>query len=330
MPAAPQVPYNEIEVAMNPISRRQFTSLAAAAFAAEMTKSLWSQKVPVDPTGRKFYIALLADTHITDSFYVKGSENGVEDNESILYTTERMTIARDMVNALTPAVDKVFVLGDYFHNYPSTDYEFYFRNITRLDNAHAITCGFKAPVHLVFGNHDYAVKTVDRAMSHRLFKAKFNADPYSVVDHKGVRFIMANNFLGSTQDRTASDFNPGKGSMGETQLQWLEAQLAERKPTYIYLHFPLLAMQPIEVKDFGLYPLLQKYKDTVQLVVTGHVHKWIDCHTQYGPEHIIMASTRYDQNAVMLLEIDSVTGAYRWVNQDLVEWNTHFAKPYKS
>jgi len=32
----------------------------------------------------------------------------------------------------------------------------------------------------------------------------------------------------------------------------------------------------------------------------------------------------------MLLEIDSVTGAYRWVNQDLVEWNTHFAKPYKS
>jgi UDP-2,3-diacylglucosamine pyrophosphatase LpxH len=313
---------------MTTFSRRQFNSVAAAAFAANLTRSLWAREVPVDPTGRKFYIALVADTHIIDSFYVKGSENGAEDNESILHTTERLTIARDLVNSLTPAIDKVFVLGDYFHNYPSTDYDFYFKNTTRLDNAKAITDGFKMPVHLAFGNHDYAVKTVDREMSHRLFKAKFNAEPYSVVDHKGVRFVLANNFLGSTQDRTSPDFNPGKGSLGETQLQWLEAQFAERKPTYFFIHYPLIAIQPTEVKDFGLYPLLQKYKETVQLVVTGHVHKWIDYQHTYGPQHYIMAATRYDQNALMLLEIDSHTGAYRWVNQDLVEWTTHFAKPY--
>lgn len=314
---------------MSTYSRRQFHQLAAAAFAAELTKSLWAQKVSADPTGRKFHIALVADTHIIDSFYVKGSENGVEDNESILHTTERLTIARDMINALTPTIDKVFVLGDYFHNYPSTDYDFYFKNTTRLDNAKALTDGFRMPVHLGFGNHDYAVKTVDRSMSHRLFKAKFNAEPYSAVDHKGVRFVLANNFLGSTQDRTSAEFNPGKGSFGEAHLQWIEAQLAARKPTYLFLHYPLIAVQGAEFKDFGLYALLQKYKESVQLVVTGHVHRWVDCHTTYGPEHIIMASTRYDQNAVMMLEIDAQTGAYRWVNQDLVEWNTHFAKPYQ-
>jgi predicted phosphodiesterase len=313
---------------MNTISRRQFGSIAAAAFAAQLTRSLWAREVPVDPTGRKFYIALVADTHIIDNFYVKGSENGVEDNESILHTSERLTITRDLINSLSPAVDQVFVLGDYFHNYPSTDYDFYFKNTTRLDNAHALTGGFKMPVHLVFGNHDYAVKTVPRELSHRLFKAKFSAEPYAAVDHKGVRFITANNFLGSTQDNASPDFKPSLGSLGETQLQWLEAQLESRKPTYLFLHFPLIAVRPTEVKDFGLYPLLQKYKDSVQLVVTGHLHRWIDCQRTYGPQHIVMAATRYDPNALMLLEIDSQTGAYRWLNRDLVEWQTHFAKPY--
>ena len=313
---------------MTTYSRRQFNSLAAAAFAAQLTRSLWAREVPIDPTGSKFYIALVADTHIIDSFYVKGSENGVEDNESILHTTERLILTRDLINSLTPAVDKVFVLGDYFHNYPSIDYDFYFRNTTRIDNAKAITDAFKMPVHLVFGNHDYAVRTVPREMSHRLFKAKLNAEPYSAVDHKGVRFVLANNFLGSTQDKSAPDFNPSIGSLGETHLQWVEAQLEARKPTYVFLHYPLIAIKPTEVKDFGLYSLLRKYQDSVQLVVTGHVHKWIDCAHNYGPEHIIMAATRYDPNALMLLEIDSRTGACRWLNRDLVEWQTHFAKPY--
>jgi UDP-2,3-diacylglucosamine pyrophosphatase LpxH len=313
---------------MTTYSRRQFNSLAAAALSAQLTRSVWAREVHADPTGRKFYIALVADTHIIDSFYVKGSENGVEDNESILHTTERAIIARDLINSLTPAVDKVFLLGDYFHNYPSTDYYFYFKNTTRLDNAKAITDVFKMPVHLAFGNHDYDVHKVPREMSHRLFKAKFNAVPFSTHDHKGVRFVLLNNFLGSTQDKSAPDFNPAIGSLGEAHLQWFEAQLESRKPTYVFVHYPLIAIKPAEVKDFGVYSLLRKYQDSIQLVVTGHVHKWIDYAHNYGPQHYIMAATRYDSNALMLLEIDSENGAYRWLNQDLVEWTTHFAKPY--
>ena len=314
---------------MTTYSRRQFNSIAAAVFAAELTRSLWAREVTADPTGRKFYVALIADTHIIDDFYVKGSENGVEDNESILHTSERAVIARDLINSLTPAIDKVFVLGDYFHNYPSTDYEFYFKNTTRLDNAKAITDVFKMPVHLLFGNHDYDVHKVPREMSHRLFKAKFNAEPYSVVDHKEVRFVMLNNFLGSTQDNSAADFNPSIGSLGEAHLQWFEAQLEARKPTYVFVHYPLAAIRTAEVKDYGLDSLLRKYQDTIQIVVTGHVHKWYDFAHKYGPQHYIMAATRYDPNALMLLEIDSHTGAYRWLNQDLVQWTTHFAKPYR-
>jgi hypothetical protein len=47
----------------------------------------------------------VADSHIIDDFYVKGSENGVEDNESILVTTPRLTAARDFINSLTPGIE---------------------------------------------------------------------------------------------------------------------------------------------------------------------------------------------------------------------------------
>src|ERR1700721_2663136 len=290
---------------MKLITRRQFGSLTAAAATANLTRSLWAREVAAHAGGRRFYIAFIADSHIIDNFYVKGSENGVEDNESILLTTPRFSSARDLINSLNPAIEQIFLIGDYFHNYPSTDYDFYFKNTTRLDNAKAITDAFRMPVHLGFGNHDYDVHRVPREMSHRLFKAKFNAEPYSVVDYKGYKFIHLNNFLGSTQDRAAPNFNPNLGSLGEEQLHWFEAQLQERKPTFVFIHYPLMLDVATEFGDYGLHTLLRKYKDNIQLVVSGHVHKWIDFAHTYGPQHYIMAATRYDPNAYMLMEVDT-------------------------
>lgn len=311
------------------MDRRQFTALGAASLGSLLTRKLWAEQARATASSEKFYFALVADTHIIDNFYVKGSENGVEDNESILVTTPRFTSARDLINSLNPAIEQVFLIGDYFHNYPSPDYDFYFQNTTRLDNAKAISDGFKAPVHLGFGNHDYDVRHISREMSHRLFKAKFNTEPYSVLDYKGYKFIHLNNFLGSTQDHTASNFNPGIGSLGEEQLQWFEAQLQQHKPTFVFIHYPLTLVQGTEVGDYGVQPLLQKYKDNIQLVVSGHLHKWIDHAHTYGPQHYVMAATRYDPNAYMLMEVDTRSATWRFMNESLVEWSTHYSKPYQ-
>jgi hypothetical protein len=310
------------------MDRRQFNTLTTASLGSLLTHKLWADQVHSRPIS-KFYIALVADTHIIDDFYVKGSENGVEDNESILVTTPRLINARDLINSLSPAIEQVFLIGDFFHNYPSTDYDFYFQNTTRLDNAKVIADGFKAPVHLGFGNHDYDVKRVPREMSHRLFEAKFKAKPYSVVDYKGCKFVHLNNFLGSTQDNKASDFNPSIGSLGEEQLHWFEAQLAEHKPTFVFIHYPLMQNVATEFADYGLHPLLRKYQQTIPLVVSGHVHKWIDFAHTYGPQHYIMGATRYDPNSYMLLEIDSKTGGWRFINESLIQWSTHYSKPYQ-
>ena len=167
-------------------------------------------------------------------------------------------------------------------------------------------------------------------MSHRLFKAKFNTDPYWVLDYKGYKFVHLNNFLGSTQDNKAADFNPNTGSLGEEQLQWLEAQLSQQKPTFVFIHYPLISVQDVEVRDFGLHPMLRKYRENIQLVVAGHVHKWNDFAHTYGPQHYIMAATRYDPNAYMLLEVDPERSTWRFLNADLVEWSTHYSKSYHS
>ena len=311
------------------MDRRQFTTLGAASLGGLLVRRLWAEQVRTTASAEKFYFALVADTHIIDNYYVKGSENGVEDNESILVTTPRFTSARDLINSLNPAIEQVFLIGDYFHNYPSTDYDFYFKNTTRLDNAKAISDGFKAPVHLGFGNHDYDVRHIPREMSHRLFKAKFNTEPYSVLDYKGYKFIHLNNFLGSTQDHASSDFNPNIGSLGEEQLQWFEAQLQQHKPTFVFIHYPLIQDQAVEFGDYGVQPLLRKYKDTIQLVVSGHMHKWIDFAHTYGPQHYVMAATRYDPNAYMLMEVDTKRATWRFMNQSLVDWSTHYSKPYQ-
>jgi predicted MPP superfamily phosphohydrolase len=312
------------------MNRRQFTTLAGASLGSLLTRKLWAEQAAATASSGKFYFALIADTHIIDNFYVKGSENGVEDNESILVTTPRLVSARDLINSLNPAIEQVFLIGDYFHNYPSTDYDFYFKNTTRLDNAKAITDAFKMPVHLGFGNHDYDVRHVSREMSNRLFKAKFNAEPYSVLDYKGYKFIHLNNFLGSTQDHAAPDFNPNIGSLGEEQLHWFEAQLQQRKPTFVFIHYPLIQDVPTEFSDYGLHSLLRKYKDNIQLVVSGHLHKWIDFAHTYGPQHYVMAATRYDPNAYMLMEVDTKRGTWRFMNADLVEWSTHYSQPYRA
>ena len=312
------------------MNRRQFTTLAGASLGSLLTRKLWAEQAAATASSGKFYFALIADTHIIDYYYVKGSENGVEDNESILVTTPRLISARDLINSLNPAIEQVFLIGDYFHNYPSTDYDFYFKNTTRLDNAKAITDAFKMPVHLGFGNHDYDVRHVSREMSNRLFKAKFNTEPYSVLDYKGYKFIHLNNFLGSTQDHAAPDFNPNIGSLGEEQLHWFEAQLQQRKPTFVFIHYPLIQDVPAEFSDYGLHPLLRKYKDNIQLVVSGHLHKWIDFAHTYGPQHYVMAATRYDPNAYMLMEVDTKRGTWRFMNADLVEWSTHYSQPYRA
>lgn len=311
------------------MNRRTFALTGAASLGALSVPRIWGE-IAQPSSANRFHFAVIADPHIIDEFYVKGTENGAEDNESILRTAERLASARSLINSLQPKIERAFVVGDCFHNYPSADYDFYFKNKTRIDIAKEMFDEFQMPVHLGFGNHDYDVPRVSREMSHRLFAEKLKAKPYSSVDYKGFRFIHLNNFMGATWDKSSGEFNKAWGSLGEEQLNWFEGLLEERKPTVVFIHYPLWTVRGTEVKDYGLHPLLLKHRESVQMVIAGHWHKWVDFAHTFGPQHYVTAATRYDANAYMLFEADSKKQALRWMNEDLVEWSTHFSKPYSA
>lgn len=305
------------------MTRRELFVAAGGASAAMAGQV----RLNAEPDAGKFYFAVIADTHIIDSFY-KGPENSPEDTESIFKTEERLKSARDFLSGLRPKIERVFIAGDFFHNYPSPDIDFYFQNRTRIDNAKAIVDSFPMPVHPGFGNHDYGVPKVSREMSHELFRRKLGLKPYYSVEHKGWKFVHLNNFLGSTWTPGGADYDRSRGSFGEEQLNWFEAELQEHKPTFVFVHFPLLIVTGAEKRDYGIYSLLKKHKENVQLVIAGHWHRWVEFGRTFGPQHLVIAATRYDPNAYLIVEADTRRGSHRLLNLDGVDWNTHFSKPW--
>ena len=47
-----------------------------------------------------------------------------------------------------------------------------------------------------------------------------------------------------------------------------------------------------------------------------------------SPQHLVMAATRYDPNAYLIVDVDTKAMTHRLVNLGLVDWNTHFSKPF--
>jgi hypothetical protein len=300
-------------------NRRSFLRTIGAAAAASTI---------AEAAGGAFRFAVIADTHIIDEMY-RGPESNAEDTESILKTSERLRRTREQIEALQPAMDLTFLVGDYFHNYPSPDIDFYFQHKTRVDLAKELTDGFSMPVHAGFGNHDYDVPRFTRENSHELFRRKFGLEPYYSIEHKGFQFVHLNNFLGATWDSRSPRYDRAKGSLGEEQLNWFEAQLAQRKPTFVFIHYPLIIVEPNERADYGVHTLLKKHRETVQLVISGHWHKWFEFGRSYGPPHLVIAATRYDPNAYLIVEADPAKAGHRLLNIGLVDWNTHFSAPWK-
>lgn len=306
------------------ISRRSLVTLPTIAPVISIAEAAAFAPAAATDTWR---FGVIADTHIIDPFY-KGPEGSPEDTESIFLTSKRLIATRDHLNSLRPALDRVFLVGDYFHNYPSADLDFYFKNKTRIDYAKEITDGFKMPVHVGFGNHDYDVNRMTRENSHELFARKLDVKPYYSVDHKGWKFVHLNNFLGETWRKESAAFEKGKGSFGEEQLNWFEAELQQHKPTFVFVHYPMILNAPTERKDYGLQPIVKKHRDTIQLVVSGHWHRWFEFGRSYGPQHLVISATRYDPNAYLIVEVNAKTESHRLLNLNGVDWNTHFSQPW--
>ena len=308
-------------------SRREMLRYAGAATGLGLL-GCGDGDEPAASAADTFDVVVLADTHIIDSFY-EGPQGNAEDTASIFHTSERLEAARLQIHAIRPRIERAFILGDVVHNYPSTNWDFYFQNDTRFDEAKRILDGFEMPIHPGWGNHDYDVPNLSREFTHDLIRAKFGVEPYYVVEHEGWSFVHLNNFLGATHDPASASFDTGTGSFGETQLQWLEAELQRGRPTFLFLHYMLPLVAETEVADLGLLPLLRKYQDTIRMVLAGHTHRWIKTFEYaFGPRHWVVSSTRYDPDAFLVIRCDKRAGTYELLNEDRVTWGSWATEPY--
>jgi hypothetical protein len=153
-------------------------------------------------------------------------------------------------------------------------------------------------------------------------------EPYYAVEHRSWKFLHVNNCLGETWNPESLLYERSVGSLGEEQLNWLEAQLRERKPTFIFLHYTLPIVLPVEVADLGLHTLLRTYQDNIQMVVAGHTHRWIPLGNLFGPLHTISAATRYDEDSFMIFEVDTVAQTWEILHTERYQLFTHYSEPF--
>lgn len=283
------------------------------------------------PAAEPWRFVAMADTHLIDDLYT-GPEGSELDTESIFLTRERLEDARGRINGYDPLPEAVFVAGDFIHNYPSDEWDFYLEHQTRWDVAAEIAAGFAMPVWPGLGNHDYDVPDIPRDFTHALFLEKLGIEPYYAVDIAGWRFLHVNNFLGETWDPGSEHYDRGAGSLGFEQLDWLEGQLAEGLPTVVFLHFPLFQLA-LEEPDAGalregLEAVLGAHADSVRMVFSGHVHLWMDFAERHGVPHMVLASTRYDGDSYAVFEVDPATDRLTWLNEDCTEWGSRYADPW--
>ena len=265
---------------------------------------------PAEPG--KFRVLILADTHIIGPQY-----DGNEDN---IYMTEANARAvAQIVNAIEPQPDFGVVLGDVFHDgYHDTSFDYYLNNETAVSIAAEVLQTFRTTIYPLWGNHDYKFSAeYPPEFSHMLFREFFDRDPYYAIDYKGWKFILANGNIGSQ----------GSGSYGREQLAWIDAQLAEGKPTLLFTHYMLMTVpELVTVRDEDpegpikdLYELVDRYKvDNLKGVWVGHTHNFWDVTTITGvgagapPEfkHYVLGATRFGTNNFWIVEFDGVAGTY--------------------
>ncbi len=302
------------------------TSPTADATTAPPPHRVDAARPPADatPASTTFRAVFMTDTHVIGPQYVCCSESNWVDDDSIEKTVARLTAVRDEVNAITPAPAMVFVMGDVVHAaHVSRDPLWYREHVNAYTIAAQIFSGFHMPVYMAMGNHDYEVDcgssaSYDRSFSEDRFQEFFHEKPYSAVDYGGWKFILANSQAGDTFDPMGPNCNTNDGSVGATQMKWLDDQLNEGKPTVIMAHYMRLLFEPQE--EGGPYPnfpaLLDAHSSNIKAFLAGHVHRWLDMTAvNHGVFHWALGGTRYDANNFWLIEFDTTGGTFKVLDE---------------
>ncbi len=285
-----------------------------------------------DPAGSPYRVALLADSHVIGPDYVCCSESEGIDNDSIMKGPERLARALDSLAALDPPVDAIFLLGDVMHDaYPHGDaVDAYDSAPSAFTRSAALLADAPAPVHLVWGNHDYEVRcgepgrSIPRVTTAALLERHHGQAGYRAVDLGPWRFVLLDGQQGPTWEVLGPACDTSFASYGAEQLAWLDGQLAEGRPTFVLTHY----MDQVTARDEdpgGPHPdlvtVLARH-DNVQASFVGHTHRWLDFTRDPDWSHTVLGAVRYDADNFWLLDLDASGSDWTQPDLDKARWFT--------
>lgn len=278
-----------------------------------------------------FRVVLVADTHVIGPEYVCCSESPGLDNESIMKTPGRLEATVRQINEMDPQPDLVFVLGDVVHDTLVLDEpSAYSREETGFSRARDLFAELRAPVHFVWGNHDYAVhcdpRDDDRSreFTHEVFRDLLGGEPYGAIDHKGWRFLLTNSQLGPTWEPGHPLCDTGLASYGREQLAWVAEQLSAGLPTLAMAHYMMLVTQNNEDPDGpwpGMRAVLEAHPN-LRLFAVGHTHRWIDLRETETFPHMVLGATRYDDDNFATLDLVEGGPDYEIIDYEKQDWSS--------
>jgi hypothetical protein len=292
-----------------------------------------------------FTFAVISDTHVV-------SEEQALQNKVFSQTVE-------ILNAFTPKLDFVVATGDIVDCLPSDDPDYYDQNYTGLHRLLDLASGFRMPLHLTLGNHDYYTGggpfqnlTEFKQQREQLFMDRTGMPgPYYSFVHRGVKFC----FLNSLQQEPSLSWKSNiVGCIGPEQAAWFVDELRDGKPAFFFHHHPLATDVMTGTGYSMLFPFdtpradahFSKYQGTPYQDYTDPIYGVLDSHADqiragfFGHAHIFLrdeyqgipifmtnsmqfpASTSYEGNPMRfhIVECRAGTGDFTIYNAYMIRY----------
>ena len=247
-----------------------------------------------DDENRTFTFLVISDTHVR----LPGNPDALAYNSQV--NLDNLEYMIDRINTDFNGAAFVIVTGDLVGTLYSDDPADY---LVGEDNPAeeflAIMSGLFIPWHVVLGNHDYlegydvgaleGITTDAPGQMEAVWERVLGIAPYYSFMYGPWRFIMLNSCRGSAAESACVSSSLEAmctGSFDEPQLAWLETQLENPEPCFLFFHHPPVTDHNEEaVWTYGLqsfqldaddrfYEIALRHRDRIKGIFVGHGHIW--------------------------------------------------------
>lgn len=238
------------------------------------------------------------------------------DGDMTASTPQKVAALVTKAATATPAPEFITITGDLTETvYEPVD----LGQGSRIETLKTILQSAALPIEGCLGNHDYYKSdellyefTEDRDARDELFRQQIGFEPWYYTIHGGVRFVYLNAMQGDRWNQSLGL----NGSMGQQQLQWLDALLSDGKPALLFLHHPPSSV--LESGDMTLEQVVQDHAANVMAIFVGHVH--VFARDQLAGVPLYVTEAGYKGNAFHHVRVDASTWSVEILNEADIDY----------